>query len=204
MIEPSSLAAAVIRVGRYLAERRDEVEGWFPAIADHWAAYGLAELARWPDGGAGLRAVDPHGVAALRLASLFGVQVRYESQRTDGFPSRVTRGRQTLGAGLGTIGEGLANLADLADLADLSERAERAGKDGSSALDDQWAVLAERASCVAGMLVERQLDPAEAAGMPAPDRAVGGWYQFEVTQMDDQQHALSALLLVGDLLAGAP
>ena len=64
-------------------------------------------------------------------------------------------------------------------------------------------MLAQRASCVAGMLVERQLDPAEATGMPAPDRAVGAWYQFGVTQMDDQQHALSALLLVGDLLAGA-
>lgn len=194
---PDPWEEPALRVGRYLAERRDEVEGWFPAIADHWAAYGLAEVARWPDGGAGRRAVDPEGTAALHLAGLFGVQVRYESQRTDRLPSRVTRGRQTLGAGLGTIGEGLANLAALAD----PSGAGGVGHGGSPALDGQRPVLVERASCVAGMLVERQVDPAEAAAMADPERAVGAWYQFGVTQMDDQQHALSALLLVGDLLA---
>ena len=110
---PDPWGEPALRVGRYLAERRDEAEGWFPAIADHWAAYGLAEVARWPDGGAGLRAVDPRGEAALRLASLFGVQVRYESQRTNRFPTSLTRGRRTLGAGLGTVGEGLANLCRL-------------------------------------------------------------------------------------------
>jgi hypothetical protein len=175
-----------LRVGRYLATRRDVAEGRFPAIPDHWAAYGLAELGRWPDDGVGERSVDADGSAALRLASVLGVQVRYESQRTNALPSRVTRGRQTLGAGLGTIGEGLANLALLA-----GRRPELAG---------DRAVLVERATCVAGMLVERQVDGVAESTWPNPARAKGAWYQFGVTQMDDQQHALSALLLTADLL----
>ena len=45
---PDPWEEPALRVGRYLAERRDEAEGWFPAIPDHWAAYGLAELAGGP------------------------------------------------------------------------------------------------------------------------------------------------------------
>ena len=129
-------------------------------------------------------------------------QVRYESQRTNRFPTTLTRGRQTLGAGLGTIGEGLANLASLSGSAGLASLSGAAGLPAPAGLAGQRDVLVERADCVAGMLVDRQLDAARAASAPAPDRAAGAWYQFGVTQMDDQQHALSALLLVGDLLAG--
>ena len=87
----------------------------------------------------------PDGVAALRLASLFGVQVRYESQRTNGFPSRVTRGRQTLGAGLGTIGEGLANLPTRIRPGRPCGAAPGWRARRPSALDGQRAVLVERA-----------------------------------------------------------
>ena len=34
------------RIGAYLATRRDKVEGHWPPIEDHWAAYGLSETVR--------------------------------------------------------------------------------------------------------------------------------------------------------------
>ena len=34
---------AADRIGGYLAKSRDEVEGHWPPIPDHWAAYGAAE-----------------------------------------------------------------------------------------------------------------------------------------------------------------
>ncbi|MPY94073.1 MAG: hypothetical protein GEV08_13725 [Acidimicrobiia bacterium] len=170
------------RVGRYLAGQRDEVEGWFPPIADHWGAYGLNEQAQLPVGAPGRLGEGDLENYAERVASLVGVQVRYESQRTDSLPSRFTRGRRTLGAGLGTLGEALGNLVPVAaarpDLAELREPIE------------------ERAECVAGMLLERQTSAEEAAALPDPGQAEGAWFQFGVTQMDDQQHALSALLLL--------
>ena len=202
---PSNPTAAgrepALRVGRYLAARRDRAEGQFPAVADHWAAYGLAEVQRWPEGPAALGTIDPGGRYAERLGGLVGVQIRYESQRTDHLPSRVTRGRRTLGAGLGTLGEAEANLWSVA--------AARPSATPAPASDERSAsgprtVLAQRAACVAGMLVDRQLGAAGAAGrLPDPERAAGAWYQFGVTQMDDQQHALSALLLTEPIVAAS-
>ena len=40
------------RIGAYLATSRDEVEGYWPPIPDHWAAYGQAETVEFPDRGA--------------------------------------------------------------------------------------------------------------------------------------------------------
>ena len=37
----------VDRVLRYVATERDEVEGWFPPIPDHWTSYALAEITTW-------------------------------------------------------------------------------------------------------------------------------------------------------------
>lgn len=56
--------------------------------------------------------------------------------------------------------------------------------------DDAPDGLDHRLRCVAGMLVARQ----------APD---GAWYTDGVTRMDDQQHALSALLFSADVLGTA-
>jgi hypothetical protein len=62
------------------------------------------------------------------------------------------------------------------------------------------AVVGERLRCVAGLLVDRQLTPAEAARVaevvPAVDAGAirGAWFSGAITQEDDQQHALSALL----------
>ncbi|HMO97006.1 MAG TPA: hypothetical protein PKD27_12880, partial [Tepidiformaceae bacterium] len=83
-------------------------------------------------------------------------------------------------AGMGTWVEGMQALHHLATvdprLADIEER------------------LAERIGCAAGMLVERQWTPQQAASAPVPVRAEGAWFDEGLTHMDDQQHALSGLL----------
>ncbi|MFN3215400.1 MAG: hypothetical protein ACE367_02775 [Acidimicrobiales bacterium] len=172
------------RVSTYLATERDEAEDRFPPVADHWAGYGLAQL----HVNRGL--TDAEAGYLDRLTDLFGPQVRYESQRTNSTFSYLTRGRQTLGAGLGTIGEGLGSMWTV--VVD-DPRVEHLADD-----------IEERTRCVAGMLVERQVDAAEAAQGPDPGRSEGAWFQFGITQMDDQQHALSALLLTLPMLEGEP
>ncbi|HEX6421063.1 MAG TPA: hypothetical protein VFZ77_21345, partial [Acidimicrobiales bacterium] len=174
-------AATADRIGRYLTTERDRAEDLFPPTSDHWAAYGLAATAD-------ARPLDGDEVAyAERLAGIFSVEVRYESQRTGtGLNRWVLRGPQVLGAGLGTIGEGLGSLWRVA------------GADGR--LAGERAAIAERARCVAGMLVDRQVGAAEAAEAGRPDMARGAWFRGGVTQMDDQQHALSALLLAAPIV----
>jgi small neutral amino acid transporter SnatA (MarC family) len=52
----------------------------------------------------------------------------------------------------------------------------------------------ERLACNSAVLVDRQVTAQDAAGLPDPDAVIGTWLWFGTTQMDDQQHALSALL----------
>ncbi|MDY7103964.1 MAG: hypothetical protein S0880_22500 [Actinomycetota bacterium] len=162
-------------VGAYLANDRDDAEGRFPPVSDHWAAYRL-------EADAALSGLDDAERAQVdRLGRIFGVQVRYESQRTGSLLSWATRGRPTLAAGLGTLGEGLGRLVLAAErepaLADVAEPA------------------AERMTCVTSLLVDRQAGADDVGEDASPDAVVGAWFQFGVTQMDDQQHALSALLV---------
>jgi hypothetical protein len=172
--------ATARRIAGYLAAERDDVEGWWPDIADHWAAYGFAEMARWPDG------FEPTPVEVRymrRQAGFQSIQIRYESQRTNGWYSHVTRGRQTLGAGMGVIGEALDQWAAAARML--------------PGLDDLRQPLAERAACAAGVLAARQIGPDDVDEDDAPTArraTIGAWFQFGITQVDDQQHSLSALL----------
>ncbi|MCC6438163.1 MAG: hypothetical protein IT196_24290 [Acidimicrobiales bacterium] len=166
------------RTLRYVATRRDAVERWFPAIADHWAAYALAAADEGgePDGDVA------HGDDVQRyrqtLAGRFAIQVRWESQRRPGRAwSDLTRARPATGAAIGTLGEGLGRLAAVAPPGPW--------RDG----------LRRQQACVAGLLVQRQSDP----GAPAP--VAGAWLADGVTQMDDQQHALSALLAYREVVA---
>jgi hypothetical protein len=176
-----------IRVGNYLATERDEAEGYFPDIPDHWAAYGMWVETRWPDRAAGPRPLSDRQVPYVeRQAGLGGIQARWESQRVDAHPRYLLRGRRTLGAGLGTVGEQLTTLWQVT-VAD--ERLSHLGDP-----------IAERARCVAGMLLDRQVSAEEAASYADPARVRGAWFQFGITQMDDQQHALSALLLTLPIL----
>jgi hypothetical protein len=175
--------AAALAVRRYLVDDRDDLERPFPYLSDHWGTYAWETMGRWP-------APPETGTRELewltRQAGLFGLQVRYESQRVGGITS-LTRGSQALGAGLGTLGEGIGNLLAIDDRAPFLSPADR---------ND----LLERARCVAGMLVDRQVTPDEAIADRDPDAVVGAWFRRGDTQMDDQQHTLSALLLLENRL----
>ncbi len=131
---------------------------------DHWAAYGLAALA--PSG-----LTDTEVGYARWLAGYFGYLVRYESQHEGGALNQLSES----GASLGTDGEAAAALWRLA------------GAD--TRLADLRNPLAERVGCEAGILVQRQA--AAGGGNPL---VRGAWFDDGYTQMDDQQHAISALL----------
>ncbi|MGH2687121.1 MAG: hypothetical protein ACRDJP_16780 [Actinomycetota bacterium] len=112
---------------------------------------------------------------ARRLAGAFGVRVRFESQQRERGLVGVVRGGFSMASAVGTLGEGLGGLWRLADR--------------EAALADLRPTLRHRLSCAAGVLVERQADD-------------GAWYADGVTRMDDQQHAISALLLARPAVAG--
>ncbi len=172
----------LLRTADYLALERDEAEGEFLRNPDHWAAYGFAEMAR--EGGPGL---EEHHVDYVRaLTGAFGVMARYESQRSGTGLTLLLRGDTALGAGVGAMGEGLAGLWNASLLVDdLSDRSDR---------------LADRLTCTADLLVERQVDEVEAAEAPDPALALGAWFADDYTQVDDQQHTLSALLFAEEAL----
>lgn len=173
---PEEWRDPAVRIARYIATERDDAEDRWPDVPDHWASYAFAEMTRWP----GPSAIDDDIVRhARRIAELEALSIRYESQRTGSTFSRLTRGQIALPAGVGTLGEALGSLAHVPDLRDPA--------------------LRERLRCVAGVLMNRQMTDADAARYPAPDRVRGAWLREGITQIDDQQHAMSALLLLRDL-----
>jgi small neutral amino acid transporter SnatA (MarC family) len=167
------------RIGAYLATRRDSAEHHWPPIEDHWAAYGLSATVHFPERGRPPLTGDELGYAR-RQAELFGVDTRWTSQRMGPW-GVVVRGTHTpRGGGYGVLGEGLAGLwrTSLHDprIADLR------------------APIAERAACIGGLAVDAQSNAAEAAHATRPDRVEGAWFRDGETRMDDQQHALAALI----------
>jgi hypothetical protein len=169
-------------VADYLTLYRDEAEGnKFPPWADQWAAYGLSEMADWP--------LNEENVRYARsLSERFGFLVRFESQRSGGRWSEMVRGREARAAGMGTWVEGLTSLHKLASI--------------DPRMGDMEEKLADRIACAAGMLVARQVTEEEAARTSAPEVARGAWFTEGITRMDDQQHALSALLYAAPIIAG--
>lgn len=163
---------SALRVSRYLATRRDDVERRFPPVSDHWASYGFAEMAAWP--GRQAPALTGDDLAyAHRQAGLFGLQARFESQRRDHGLVRLTRGERALTSGIGTVGEGLGGIERLAE--------------ADARFDVDRGALDRRLACVASLLVSRQ---SHGGG----GRVDGAWFRAGVTQVDDQQHAISALI----------
>ncbi|RPI07357.1 MAG: hypothetical protein EHM63_07905 [Actinobacteria bacterium] len=160
-------------VGRYVMERRDDAEDIYPPTSDHWGAYALDEMQHWSElpSESLTQLTDAY---AERLAGIFGVQVRFESQRTEQSVNVLLRGHQALPAGLGTLGEGLGALWRYEDA-----RGDVGARDA----------IVERASCAAGMLDTRQVVSDDA-------RIDGAWFHSDVTQMDDQQHPLSTLIAI--------
>lgn len=176
---------AAIAVRRYLVEDRDEIERPFPQVSDHWGAYAWETMGRWP---------QPPEIGVVerewleRQLGLFGLQVRYESQRVGGITT-LTRGTHALGSGVGTLGEGIGNYLAVDEQAPFLS-------------SDDRADLVDRARCTAALLVDRQITPEDAVVDTDPTAVVGAWFRKGKTQMDDQQHALSALLVLENRLEG--
>ena len=170
---------AADRIGAYLATSRDQAEDYWPPIPDHWAAYGLAETVQFP--GRGRPPLTAHEVRyARRQAELFGIQARWLSQRYGPWGGLVRGTYEPRGGWYGVIGEAFTGLWLTAQheprLADLREP------------------IAERATCIAGLAVAAQAGAEDAADAARPDRVQGAWFMGQETRMDDQQHALAALL----------
>ena len=168
----------------FITTRRDEVEGVrFRPLPDHWAAYGLAEMAEW-----GLS--EPEIEYARRLAGRFGLLIRVETQRRHGLfggPGRLLRDEVPASA-FGTWIEGMSALWR------LSTADER--------MADLRPAIEERLALGAGLLARRQIDAGEAQGYANPDHVRGAWLSAGLTRMDDQQHALSGLLYASDAIEG--
>lgn len=115
---------------------------------------------------------DTSAEYARALYGRFHVLIRWDAQAQAGAPYDATHASGKRAAALGTWVEGQAALARLA----------RA--------DDRLADLENRAiestRCGAGVLIARQID--------------GAWYFEGATRMDDQQHAISGLLALAELL----
>jgi small neutral amino acid transporter SnatA (MarC family) len=170
---------AADRVGGYIAGRRDEAEQYWPPLPDHWAAYGQSETVTFPERTDAVLTADEAGYAR-RQAGLFGSQVRWISQRAGSWGAVVRGPFVPRGGGYGVIGEALTGLW-------LVARAE-------PALGELRPEIARRASCIAGLAVAAQQNSHEAMAYDEPDRVRGAWLRDGETRMDDQQHALSALL----------
>jgi len=157
----------------YIAISRDREEGYIARLPDHWAAYALGDLPSGHLDGTRL------GLAE-RLAGYFGMRLRFEAGRTGEGVNLWVRWYPGPPAGVGTAGEGIGALHHLTltepELADLRENVE------------------ERLVCTAGIMVERQVTVADAADLPSPGLAGGAWFYRGYTQMDGQQHVVSALL----------
>jgi small neutral amino acid transporter SnatA (MarC family) len=170
---------AANRIGAYLATSRDEVEDHWPPIPDHWAAYGVSETVEFPERGRP-PLTGPELDYARRQAELFGVQARWLSQRSGPWGGVVRGSYEPRGGWYGVIGEALTGWWLTAQeeprLADLRDP------------------LADRATCIAGLAVRAQSDAEDAANAARPERVAGAWFRDGETRMDDQQHALAALL----------
>jgi small neutral amino acid transporter SnatA (MarC family) len=171
---------AADRVGHYLATARDEAEDHWPPISDHWAAYGLSETVTFPErGGPPLTGAELK--YTRRQAELWGGQARWVQQRFGPWGAAVRGPEVFRGGWYGVIDEGFTGLWRTA-------RADRR-------LADLQAPIAERATCIAGLAVNEQADAADAARARRPERVEGAWFfHGGETRMDDQQHALAALL----------
>jgi hypothetical protein len=168
------------RIGTYLATERDGRENDMPDVSDHWAGYGLAVVAAWP--GANPAHPLPDSLLPLleRQSGVLGLQIRWESQRSDGWLNTLLRGAHAIPAGLGSLGEGIAGLWRVAE--------------ADPRLRPAADALGARAVCDAGMVAARQITAAQAAAYPEPSRVQGAWFHDGLTRMDDEQHTMSAMV----------
>ncbi len=178
------------RMLHYMATTRDDAEEVWPPLADHWAGYGLATTAAYPE-----RPPDEPLTAAeldmvRRQGGLFGQRVRSISQRFGPWGVLVRGTFTPRGGGYGVFGEGLTGLWRAAL---LDER-----------LAPERDPLAERATCIVGLAMDAQVSAEDAGQYPDPTKVAGAWFIDDVTRMDDQQHAVSALMMTIPMLELTP
>ena len=94
------------------------------------------------------------------------------------------------GGGYGVFGEGLTGLWRAAQLDDR--------------LADERGALGERAICITGLAIDAQVTALEATEYADPGKVEGAWFIDDLTRMDDQRHALSALLMTMPILEADP
>ena len=137
-----------------------------PADLDHWGAYAPT---RCSTGDAAVAGPHRDDRRRTRLAGIFGVQVRWESQRTNQGVNLLLRGYHAL----------LRLVADREDgEGDERDRGRRASADGQ----------------VGNARVGGRCP--EPVGQPEGG-ALGRWFDSNITQMDYQQHALETLVAYG-------
>lgn len=170
-------------ITHYVATRRALDAHVVPDLGDHWMSYALSEIVRWPDPVASQLTSEELAWGRKQMG-IVGVMTRFESQRTESTLDRLRRGGISITSAVGTHGEALNGWV-------LTAEAE-------PALRPQLANVVETAQCNAGLLAERQATPEQAAATPDPAKVEGGWLWNGVTRMDDQQHALSALVLAAE------
>jgi small neutral amino acid transporter SnatA (MarC family) len=178
------------RIGNYLATERDDAEDVGLSLPDHWAGYGLGETALFEDRPDGTPLTPAEVEYVREQAGLFGLQARTIAQRFGPWGALVRGTFVPRGGGYGVTNEGLAGLWLAATNDDR--------------LADVRGPIVERASCVAALAIDAQADAAEAAGFYDEVKVQGAWYRDGTTRMDDQQHALSGLLLTIPMVEAEP
>jgi hypothetical protein len=193
-----SVRDAALRAATFIATERDDRD-FVPVgpLNDHWAAHGFAEMAQWrraarssgagslrgpsrgPSGPLSGSLTDEEADYARRLYGRFQILMRSEAQKDAGAPYSWVHGPERSSAALGTWVEGQASLAALARV------------DGR--LDDLRRATLDSTECGAGVLVARQ----RRSDNP---RLGGAWFTRGETRVDDQQHAITGLLALADLL----
>jgi small neutral amino acid transporter SnatA (MarC family) len=171
------------RIGNYLATQRDDVEGFWPPVPDHWVAYGLAETVQFPERDRHHPLTAAELAYARSQAGSFGAQVRWVSQQAGPWGVAVRGTHVPRGGGYGVVGEALTGLWRTAQADDR--------------LADLRGPIADRAECIAGLSIGVQ----DHSGASAAD---GAWFIDGVTRMDDQQHATSALLRTSTIVELTP
>ena len=166
-------AEAALPTMDYLASgERERREGYLARLPDHWAGYALEALNR-----SGLDA--PYADYTERLTGYFSMRLRFEAQRTGKGINLWVRWFPGPPAGVGTAGEAMGALYQLAS---------REARFAHLAPD-----IRERLACMGGFMVDRQVQAATATG-PRPELEDGAWFYRDYTQVDGQQHVISALL----------
>jgi hypothetical protein len=174
-------------VGRYIALDRDDEEGIEnPPHPDQWAAYGFAEMRDWGP----LDEVQRTYIRLLidQYRGRLAREIDREAKRVgDGTAPPDESVSQSRGAAFGTTVEALGALWRLSatdpGLADLAD------------------VVRGDLVCGAAILAARQNSTEAATNWPRPDVVDGAWFDDDVTRVDDQQHAMSGVLLARDAVA---